>query len=127
MIKLFHPIRRLCSWVASSIRSLWPWGQKTRKLQSFKGVVRLDSSVDPAHDLAAKRLVLVGPKDKPKWLRFQCPCGCGDVIALNLMTSHHPRWTVEVHQDGTLTAHPSVDAQTCKSHFWIRRSRIDWV
>jgi hypothetical protein len=83
--------------------------------------------VDPARDLAAKRLVLIGTKDKPKWLRFKCPCGCGDVIALNLMTSHYPRWTVERHKDSTLTVHPSVDAKTCGSHFWIRHSHIDWV
>ena len=47
--------------------------------------------------------------------------------ALNLMASHHPHWTTDLHDDGTLTVHPSVDATSCGSHFWIRRSQIDWV
>jgi hypothetical protein len=43
------------------------------------------------------------------------------------MRSHSPHWVCEQHDDGTLTVHPSVDATTCGSHFWIRRSVIHWV
>ena len=72
-------------------------------------------------------LVLAGSPERPKWLRFDCPCRCGEVLALNLMASHSPRWAAESHEDGTLSVRPSVDATRCGSHFWIRRSRIDWV
>lgn len=115
---------RLFSWLFDLIRRWW---RRRKPRKAFAGAVQLESSVDPGPHLKAGKLVLVGPKEKPKWLRFQCPCGCGDVIALNLMASHYPRWTVEIHEDGTLSAMPSIDATTCGSHFWIRRNQIRWV
>ncbi len=117
-------MRRLFFWLFDPIRRWW---RRRKRRKAFSGAVQLESSVDPGLQLKAGKLVLVGPKEKPKWLRFQCPCGCGDVIALNLMASHYPRWTVEIHKDGTLSAMPSIDATTCGSHFWIRRNKIRWV
>ena len=93
----------------------------------FKAVVLLDSASDPKAALHGRQLVLIGSLEKPKWLKFACPCRCGEILALNLMASHTPRWSVEQHADGTLTVFPSVDATTCGSHFWIRHSRIEWV
>jgi hypothetical protein len=115
---------RWFSWIFDAIRR---WRRRRKRRRAFDGVVRLESSVDPASALVAGNLVLIGPKDKPKWLRFRCPCGCGGVIALNLMATHYPRWAVRIYTDGTLTVMPSVDAETCGSHFWIRRSQIKWV
>jgi hypothetical protein len=68
----------------------------------------------------------VGTNEKKKWLRFVCPCGCGAVLALNLMRSQTPCWTVQEHEDGSISVQPSVDAQKCGAHFWVRRNRIDW-
>jgi hypothetical protein len=114
-------------WFFRVLAWIWQRCRWRKRRRAFKGVIQLDSSVDPASEMAAGKLVLIGPGEKPKWLRFKCPCGCGDVIALNLMVSHYPRWSVEIHKDGTLTAMPSVDAKTCGSHFWIRRNKVDWV
>jgi hypothetical protein len=100
---------------------------KPRRRMCFSGVVQVPASVDPASEIRRDRLVLVGTEDRPKWLRFQCPCGCGDVIALCLMVSHSPHWTVQLHEDGTATVVPSVDSKRCGSHFWIRQNRVAWV
>jgi hypothetical protein len=43
------------------------------------------------------------------------------------MTSHSPHWSTQLHEDGSLTATPSVDSRNCGCHFWIRRNKIDWV
>jgi len=109
------------------IDSLRAWWRRWRRHRRFKGVIRLDAGADPSRALRARKLVLIGPAEKARWLRFACPCRCGQVVALNLMASHTPHWAVEEHTDGTLSVNPSVDATTCRSHFWIRRSRIDWV
>ncbi len=93
----------------------------------FAGVTTVGSMDDFEDPASAKHLVVVCDGERLKWLRFMCPCGCGETIALNLMRSHSPRWTVERHDDGTLSVTPSVDSTTCGSHFWIRRSRIAWV
>lgn len=62
----------------------------------------------------------------PPWaVVFLCPCGCQGRVNLSLLGSH-PRWTLEEHEDGTITMSPSINWTTgCKSHFWLRRSRIE--
>lgn len=56
-----------------------------------------------------------------------CPCGCKRVLHMNLLTDERPCWRLTQHEDGTATLHPSVWRQKdCRSHFWFRRSRIEW-
>jgi len=114
-------------WIFRLLSSIAAWWRRSGRRHAFTGIARVESSIDPAVDISAGKLVLIGPEERPKWLRFACPCRCGEVLALNLMTSHRPHWSVELHEDGTMTVHPSVDAKSCGSHFWIRRSLIEWV
>ncbi|WP_420813195.1 DUF6527 family protein [Pararobbsia silviterrae] len=72
-------------------------------------------------------IALIGSADNLKWARFKCPCGCGEVLALNLMPSHSPRWTVSSAPDGAISIFPSVDATACGAHFWIRNGRLRWA
>lgn len=93
----------------------------------FQGVGHADSAVEGRPSIGEGVLVLIGPRDNPKWLRFRCPCGCGEELALNLMRSHHPCWTATLHDlDGTMSVSPSVDSTSCGAHFWIRHNRVDW-
>jgi hypothetical protein len=56
-----------------------------------------------------------------------CPCGCKEVINLNLLKTVRPRWSVKEHPDRTVTLTPSVWRQKgCRSHFFLRRGRIEW-
>jgi hypothetical protein len=56
-----------------------------------------------------------------------CPCGCGEMIELNLLPQVRPRWAVDEHVDGTITLTPSVWRQKgCRSHFILRSGRIVW-
>lgn len=81
-----------------------------------------------ARDAAEKNRVvaIVASGGKQKWAQMRCPCGCGEMIMLNLMQSHSPRWDVVKNQDGTHSLSPSVDSTTCGAHFWIRRDRLTW-
>jgi hypothetical protein len=69
---------------------------------------------------------LVIPGGKQKWLILKCPCGCGQEIALNLMSSHLPRWRVDIGSPQRFSVHPSVDATSCGAHFWVRDGRVSW-
>lgn len=65
---------------------------------------------------------------KDKWLHFLCPCGCGETIDVNLMKSHKPYWTIKKSMLGELTLFPSVNKiNGCKSHFFVKKSKIIWV
>lgn len=56
-----------------------------------------------------------------------CPCGCAEVIELNLLKQVRPCWSAEEHADGTVSLVPSVWRQKgCKSHFFLRRGGIEW-
>lgn len=82
---------------------------------------------DLPDELAPSTLYLVG--DGPhRWAAAMiCPCGCGEVIQLNLLIRVRPSWTVQEHADGTVSLSPSVwRTKGCRSHFIVRRSRIEW-
>lgn len=56
-----------------------------------------------------------------------CPCGCGQLLHMNLIPDERPCWQVTEHPDGTVSLHPSIwRKQGCKSHFWFRRGQIYW-
>lgn len=57
---------------------------------------------------------------------FQCPCGCGDVLVINLDPAAGPAWRHRV-DEGQLTLMPSVWRDSgCESHFVLWRSEIYW-
>lgn len=56
-----------------------------------------------------------------------CPCGCRRTLHMNLIDDEHPCWTLIQNIDGTVTLNPSVwRKRDCRSHFWFRRSRVQW-
>lgn len=115
------------AWFRKTAGAVRAWWVRRRRRTSFDGVAVCASHQDPSEEIRAGKLVLVGPAEKPKWLRSACPCGCGEVLSLNLMGSYYPQWTVKADANGTLSVSPSVNATSCDSHFWIRGNRIDWV
>lgn len=47
--------------------------------------------------------------------QMRCPCGCGDVIYINLIPDTHPGWTITGN-----TIKPSLNRSSgCRSHFSI--------
>lgn len=57
-----------------------------------------------------------------------CPCGCGQVLHMNLLPDERPCWKVTYHSDDTASLHPSVWRKVdCGSHFWFQRGRIQWA
>src|SRR5262245_17096273 len=69
-----------------------------------------------------ERIVYIYRSGGAAWgLGFLCPCGCEEVIELNLITQTRPCWKIQTKWDTTPTIHPSVWRKVgCRSHFWIR-------
>lgn len=94
----------------------------------LKHLVYIEDLAD-AQTPAEDEILLVGTNDRPKWAVLACPCGCGHVLNVNLMSSHYPHWRMMKNYDGTISLRPSLwvrDAK-CVSHFFIHRSRIAWA
>lgn len=84
-------------------------------------VPELGDVPDPPHP---RRVYLVGSQSKPKWVAFDCPCGHGHRIEINV-GSRSP-WSATVAPTG-ITLTPSVDRRDGRRcHFWMYESRIRW-
>jgi Family of unknown function (DUF6527) len=77
--------------------------------------------------IAALSAVMVGTPADPRWLAFDCPCGTGHQIMLNLDRRRRPYWTVTGIR--RLTIRPSIDS--CRPgrrcHYYIHEGRVTWV
>lgn len=92
---------------------------------------RIVAVVDAA-DNVPKRLprngaVLVGPRTRPKWIVFDCPCRGGHRVMLNTDRVRSPYWSTTIK--GALTISPSVsyDHPARRCHYFVRNGRISWV
>lgn len=59
---------------------------------------------------------------------MRCPCGCGEVISLNLLPEGRPKWSYKIHQNDSVTIYPSIwRVKGCRSHFFLQRGNVNWV
>jgi hypothetical protein len=76
--------------------------------------------------LQQRRLYIIG-SDAPWAAAFLCPCGCGQVIHLSLLSDDSPSWSVSFNRDGLPTLFPSVwRTKGCRSHFFLKQGSIVW-
>ena len=107
------------------IVSLWSWLLRLfrRDQPAFRFTVVLEEPELPQPN----RIYLVGDEGRPWKGVLLCPCGCGDLIELNLSPPGPPLWRVERIDGQRITMHPSIwRTAGCRSHFWIRDGEIVW-
>jgi len=76
--------------------------------------------------LKARTLYLLGAAD-PWSAALLCPCGCHETIHISLLANESPSWRIDFNKTNEATLDPSIwRKQGCKSHFFIRNSRIVW-
>lgn len=81
---------------------------------------------DPVDDPNKNVIYIIGTPDEPWQVELLCPCGCGDKIVLPVNESTSPRWSVHV-VSGVPSLSPSVwRTKKCKSHFFLRKGRVEW-
>lgn len=77
--------------------------------------------------LPLRHVVLARDSDEDWCVGFRCPCGCKRRIELLLIEEAKPRWSLSVDKNHRPTLSPSVWIQAgCKSHFWLRKGRVEW-
>ena len=76
--------------------------------------------------LPPRGAVLVGSAARPKWVVFDCACGQGHRIMLNLDEGRYPNWRIV--ETSPLTISPSIDyAGRRNCHYFIRGGRVQWA
>ncbi len=95
----------------------------SRKLKPWRAV-RMEEFPD---HLEPGKVYLAGEGDNIWAAAMICPCGCGEVIELNLLKQTRPCWSFQEHANGTISLAPSVwRRKGCRSHFYLRGGRIEW-
>lgn len=83
--------------------------------------------VELPNELKEMSIYVVGENGFFWMAALNCPCGCGDVIQLNLLKEARPCWSIIHHKNGLLSISPSVRRIiNCESHFTINKSNIKW-
>jgi len=101
--------------------------RKILKTEQFNEIIEVNRI--PDEGISYGNLVVVKNNNTPKWLKFKCPCGCGNEYALTLMKNHKPHWRILYNENDSLSVCPSVNISSldCGAHFWIRDNRVLWV
>jgi hypothetical protein len=90
----------------------------------YPQIVRVPDQASAAQQLKPGVLVLVMPGNRPKSLKFLCPCGCGNPISVNLVPESGRAWRVTYEKNFGLSIWPSVWLDVgCASHFFLRRNK----
>lgn len=76
-----------------------------------------------------RRAYLVRTSTQVKWLVFDCPCGAGHRVILNLDQTRYPHWHLVLSRGKSITLSPSVDFrdEDQRCHYVVRRGRIQWA
>lgn len=87
---------------------------------------RLEVSQEEPNFYASRTIYLLGEGASTWAATFECPCGCGGAVWLNLLRGpNRPRWEIIWHRSGDFSIAPSVwRVGGCRSHFIVRHSRI---
>jgi hypothetical protein len=90
-------------------------------------VVSVPSRAGLPKRLNPQRLYVLGGT-VPKWAVFDCACGRGHTIELNLANPSRSRWKVTTSAAGFPSIHPSIDFQSePRCHYWLRNGRVYWT
>ncbi len=101
------------------------WWQRLPR-RKWRLVLSVDEADEVPERLPHRSAVLVGPADMPKWIAFDCPCGQGHRVMLNLDRRRVPAWSMI--SERPLTLSPSVDdCAIGRCHFFIRKGKIKWA
>jgi hypothetical protein len=105
-------------------RRLWGWFeglfQAPYRTQKLEG--------DLPAKLYSKTIYVVEEDGYLEHVVMVCPCGCGQLLYMNLIPDERPCWRVIDHENGTISLWPSVWRQKgCHAHFWFRHGQVFWV
>ena len=97
------------------------WALPARK------IARISSGTLPKV-LPSRDLLLLCENDEMWSVAMSCPCGCRQRVELPLIPEAKPHWRLITDDHRRPTLHPSVWLlEGCRSHFFIRSGKIDWI
>ena len=97
------------------------------KLVTYDRYIRVVDQASAYAQITSDAIVLIMPQNTPKSLKFYCPCGCGELLTINLMPNVAKAWKIGFEVGKGFSLWPSVWRDTgCMSHF-ILRNNSAWL
>lgn len=102
----------------------WEWWIPFRP---WRIVAVVEAADEIPAKLPAKGAIVVGTRERPKWIAFDCPCKSGHRIMITLDPAHQPHWSIIAGR--RLTLSPSVDCHDNgrRCHYFVRHGSVQWV
>lgn len=83
---------------------------------------------DLPNEICPGIIYIIGEKEFHWQLAMICPCGCNEIIQLNLLKDASPQWEFRITKKNKITIYPSVwRNKGCKSHFVLKNSVVNWI
>lgn len=103
------------------------WRSLPLPWRMWRAVGHVSAGDEVPNRIPRRGVVLVGPQSHPTWAAFDCPCGEGHRLMLNLDSTRWPTWRIESLRP--LSIRPSIDNLTAdrRCHFIMRKGRITWA
>lgn len=103
------------------------WHRLPIPRRKWRIVARAEAADLVPDRLPRRGVALAGPAEHPNWAVFDCPCGRGHRVMINLDPTRRPVW--RVLSDKPLSLRPSIDdlAGERRCHFWIRDGLTVWA
>lgn len=94
------------------------------RVRGYDPVVEVSGRSEAEKIRTYKSMVLIRDAHGPRWLQFNCPCGCGEAVWVNLRRGAGPAWSLRVDNRGQVSLWPSVVRNSgCMSHFVLHSGR----
>jgi len=111
----------LTSWLVD-----W-WRRRRLTRPRLKQVAYYASRSDVPVQVPRQTLTVVGTEASPKWAIFECPCGRGHQLVVNLSPVRTPHWRLTTGRRGP-SLYPSIDYEDVhRCHFWLRGGSVEWA
>lgn len=105
----------------------WWWWRRRRRQGPWR-VTTIVAEADQIPDvIPTYGAALVRSDGTAKWLVFDCPCGTGHRIILNLDCRRWPKWSVASESPLTLRPSVDVDLDERRCHYVIRHGHVTWI
>lgn len=95
-------------------------------IRRYSGVISVpDQSAARTGALESETIAIV-ERGVPRWAVFRCPCGCGELLTINLDRRVGPHWRLIRRKSG-VSLSPSVwRTSGCHSHFILWKNQV-WM
>ena len=108
-------------------KSLWNYFFHRLSFAALYRAIHVEDDTQLPKHISTHIVYIIGVPGNEWLAKMVCPCGCCEILFLNLLQDESPSWKWHIDTNGTVTLSPSVWRQIgCKSHFILRNGLIKW-